>query len=97
MNDIFNRVQEVQRFEQNCFIEKLNKYIENNCYNFNEPYPKVAGYILGEPINIKIKKALLINNKLKFIGINKVGDDVEIDPDDIFVGQLDFLIDFIDG
>ena len=52
MNDIFNRVQEVQRFEQNCFIEKLNKYLENNCYNFKEPYPIVAGYILGEPINI---------------------------------------------
>ena len=97
MNDIFNRVQEVQRFEQNCFIEKLNKYLENSCYRFKKPYAIVAGYILGEPINIKIKKALLINNKLKFIGINKVGDDVEIDPDDIFVGQLDFLIDFIDG
>ena len=58
MNDIFNRVQEVQRFEQNCFIEKLNKYIENNCYNFKKPYPIVAGYILGEPINIKINLSL---------------------------------------
>lgn len=99
---IHEQLQELKRREQDNLKASLRKYGEEvgggfEVY-FEEEQPIVAGYLFDEPRDIAIDAARVdADGNLSLIGEDKEVRDGQynIEPSDIFGGQLDYIISSI--
>lgn len=99
---IHGQLQELKRREQDDLKASLRKYGEEVDGGFEvlfeEGQPIVAGYLFDEPRDIAIDAARVdADGNLSLIGEDKEVRDGQynIEPSDIFGGQLDYIISSI--
>lgn len=101
---IYNKVQAIKKEEQDVLKQTLFNYGKEEkgkrTYRFyDDTAPIVAGYLFDNPCDIVIKKVTIDENgnNLKIIGEDKeaIGQELVVNPDDIFAGHIDFITDEI--
>ena len=101
---IYNKVQAIKKEEQDVLKQTLLNYGKEEegqrVYRFSDDTaPIVAGYLFDNPCDIVIKKVTIDENgnNLKIIGEDKEarGQELVVNPDDIFAGHIDFITDEI--
>lgn len=101
---IYDKVQAVKKEEQDLLKQTLLRYGKEErgqkIYRFSDDTaPIVASYLFDDPCDIIIKQVAVDEdgNNLEIIGEDKKvgGQKHVIDPDDIFAGHIDFIIDSI--
>lgn len=101
---IYNKVQAIKKEEQDVLKQALLNYGKEEegkrTYRFyDDTAPIVAGYLFDNPCDIVIKKVTIDanGNNLKIIGEDKEarGQELVVNPDDIFAGHIDFITDEI--
>lgn len=74
---------------------KYGEHVDNGFeLHFNDEQPIVAGYLFDEPTDIVIMAARVsAQGDLTLIGEDKEcrGESLDIDPDEIFAGHLDYV------
>jgi len=101
---IYNKVQAIKKEEQYVLKQTLLNYGKEEggrrIYRFSDDAaPIVAGYLFDNPCDIVIKKVAIDEDgsNLEIIGEDKEtrGQELVINPDDIFAGHIDFITDEI--
>lgn len=101
---IYNKVQAIKKEEQDVLKQTLLNYGKEEkgqrIYRFSDDTaPIVAGYLFDNPCDIVIKKVTIDEDgsNLKIIGEDKEarGQELVVNPDDIFAGHMDFITDEI--
>lgn len=101
---IYNKVQAIKKEEQDVLKQTLLNYGKEEegqrIYRFSDDTaPIVAGYLFDNPCDIVIKKVTIDENgnNLKIIGEDKEarGQELIVNPNDIFAGHIDFITDEI--
>lgn len=101
---IYNKVQAIKKEEQDALKQALLRYGKEEggqrIYSFShDTAPIVAGYLFDNPCDIVIKKVTIDEDgsNLEIIGEDKEarGQELVINPDDIFAGHIDFITDSI--
>lgn len=101
---IYNKVQAIKKEEQDILKQTLLNYGKKEggqrIYRFSdENAPIVAGYLFDDPCDIVIKKVAIDEDgsNLEIIGEDKEarGQELVVNPDDIFAGHIDFITDEI--
>ena len=101
---IYDKVQAIKEEEQDILKQTLLRYGKEEggqkIYRFSDDTaPIIAGYLFDNPCDIVIKKIAIDEdgNNLEIIGEDKEarGQELVINPDDIFAGHLDFITDEI--
>lgn len=101
---IYDKVQAIKKEEQDILKQTLLRYGKEEegrrIYKFSDgTAPIVAGYLFDNPCDIVIKKVAIDEDgsNLEIIGEDKEarGQELVVNPDDIFAGHLDFITDEI--
>ena len=101
---IYNKVQAIKKEEQDVLKQTLFNYGKEEegkmTYRFfDDTAPIVAGYLFDNPCDIVIKQVTIDEDgsNLKIIGEDKEarGQELVVNPDDIFAGHIDFITDEI--
>ena len=101
---IYNKVQAIKKKEQDVLKQTLLNYGKEEegqrIYRFSDDTaPIVAGYLFDDPCDIVIKKVAIDEDgsNLEIIGEDKEarGQELVVNPDDIFAGHIDFITDEI--
>lgn len=101
---IYNKVQAIKKEEQDVLKQTLLNYGKEEegqkVYRFSDDTaPIVAGYLFDNPCDIIIKQVAIDEDgsNLEIIGEDKEtrGQELVINPDDIFAGHIDFITDEI--
>ena len=101
---IYNKVQAIKKEEQDVLKQTLLNHGKEEggqrIYKFSdENAPIVAGYLFDDPCDIIIKQVAIDEdgNNLEIIGEDKEarGQELVVNPDDIFAGHMDFITDEI--
>lgn len=101
---IYNKVQAIKKEEQDVLKQTLLNYGKEEegqrVYRFSDDTaPIVAGYLFDNPCDIIIKQVDIDEDgsHLEIIGEDKEarGQELVINPDDIFAGHIDFITDEI--
>lgn len=95
---IYGQLQELKRREQTELVSALREYGKNVDGGFEVHFegeqPIVAGYLFDEPCDIVIDAARVdADGNLLLIGEDKQdrGEQFDIEPNEIFGGQLDYI------
>ena len=101
---IYNKVQAIKKEERDVLKQTLFNYGKEEegkmTYRFSDDTaPIVAGYLFDNPCDIVIKQVAIDEDgsNLKIIGEDKEarGQELVVNPDDIFAGHIDFITDEI--
>ena len=101
---IYNKVQAIKKEEQDVLKQTLLNYGKEGegqrVYKFSDDTaPIVAGYLFDNPCDIIIKQVSINEDgsNFKIIGEDKeaMGQELVVNPDDIFAGHIDFITDEI--
>ena len=102
MSIFYEKVQELKKEEREALRDALRKHgkkVDNGWeVHFEENNPIVAGYDWDEPCDIIIRAARVSKEGfLTIIGDWKsdLGNEHEIDPEEIFAGQIEYIIERI--
>ena len=97
-SSIYEQLRALKQQEQSELISALRQYGEQVDggyeYHFESDCPIIAGYLYETPADIVIMAVRVdCNGYLTMIGEDKEcrGDQLNILPDDIFAGQLDYV------
>ena len=99
---IYDMVKDVKRREKEELVEALRQYGEDvdngHEVHFEDEYPIIAAYDYVEPCDMVIMAVRVDeDDNLTIIGDekNNRGNEHDIDEDDIFAGQMEFITDYI--
>ena len=101
---IYNKVQAIKKEEQDVLKQTLLNYGKEEegqrVYRFSDDTaPIVAGYLFDNPCDIIIKQVTIDEDgsNLEIIGEDKEarGQELVVNPDNIFAGHIDFITDEI--